>query len=194
MTVAHRARAYSAEASPTALLTASGVRNDWSSRQRQPVTSRASVDPGVWTGLLFHTPPRWVVSGLAVRDRIVALVGLRPVTQATFRVLTQNEREVLVGSDDRHLDFRASVRCAYGTVDVVTFVQVHNLLGWLYLVPARLVHSLIVRRMLRHAADRLDPGRSSHAAVQLRRQTEQAATRARDDEFLRVATHGSPLL
>ncbi|WP_246190566.1 DUF2867 domain-containing protein [Agromyces agglutinans] len=189
-----RPRAYSAEASPTALLAGARIRNDWSSRQRQPVTSRASADPAEWTRLLFHTPPTWVVSGLAIRDRLVALVGLRPVTEDTFRVLAQSEQEVLLGSDDRHLDFRASVRCAHGTVDVVTFVQVHNALGWLYLVPVRLVHSMIVRRMLRHAADRLDPGRSSHATVQRSRQVEEIATRVRDDEFRRIATRGGHLL
>ena len=67
--------------------------------------------------------------------------------------------EVLVGSDDRHLDFRASVRCAPGAVEMVTIVQIHNALGWVYLLPVRLVHSLMVRRMLRRAATRLDPRR-----------------------------------
>ena len=158
MTITQPTRAYSTAASSTALLATSGIRGDWSSCQRQPVSPRACADPAEWADRLFRDPPPWVASVLAVRDRAVALVGIRTTTQESFEVVAKNEHEVLVGSDERHLNFRASVRCSDGTVDVVTFVQAHNLLGWLYLCPVRLVHSLIVRRMLRRAASHLDPG------------------------------------
>ncbi|MCP2635476.1 DUF2867 domain-containing protein [Microbacterium sp. HD4P20] len=155
----HPARAFSAPASRTPLLRASAIRGDWTSRQRQPVTADACADPAVWTAALFHEPSATMTAVLAVRDRLVALVALRPASRDSFRVLARNEDEVLVGSDDRHLDFRASVRCTRHTVDVVTFVEVHNLLGRLYLMPVRIVHSTIVRGMLRRAAKRLDPAR-----------------------------------
>jgi hypothetical protein len=151
------ARAYPGVASPTTLLTASGIRDDWGDCQRQPVSPHACAKPTEWASSLFHDPPTWVASALSLRDRAVALLGLRVTSRETFRVLAQNEQEVLVGSDDRHLDFRASVRCSDGTVDVITFVQVHNRLGWLYLAPVRVVHPFMVRRMLARAASRLDP-------------------------------------
>nr|WP_240948923.1 DUF2867 domain-containing protein [Microbacterium sp. CFH 90308] len=151
------ARAYSAPAWRTALLRASAIRGDWTSRQRQPVTAHASTDPAVWTTVLFHEPSATMTAVLAVRDRLVALVGLRPSSRDSFRVLARTGDEVLVGSDDRHLDFRASVRRTRHTVDVVTYVEVHNLLGRLYLVPVRMAHAAIVRGMLRRAAKRLDP-------------------------------------
>jgi len=146
-------------ASPTALLAASGIRRDWSSRQQLRVSPRASADPAEWARVLFQDPPRWVASALAARDRAVGFLGLRATSHDRFGVRAENEHEVLVGSDDRHLDFRASVRCAPGTVEVVTFVQIHNALGRVYLLPVRLVHSPMVRRMLRRAATRLDPRR-----------------------------------
>jgi hypothetical protein len=152
-----RARAYSTDASPTVLLTASGIRPDWTDCQRQPVSSRACTDPAVWARVLFHESPAWVRSALSIRDRAVALLGLQPTTRDNFPVLAQNEEEVLVGSDDRHLDFRAAVRCADGAVDVITFVQIHNELGRFYLAPVRLVHALMVRKMLQSAAGHLDP-------------------------------------
>lgn len=151
------ARAFSAPAWRTALLQASDIRGDWASRQRQPVTAHACADPAVWTAALFHEPSAAMTAVLAVRDRLVARVGLRPASRDSFRVLARDGDEVLVGSDDRHLDFRASVRCTRHTVDVVTYVEVHNLLGLLYLVPVRMVHAAIVRGMLRRAAKRLDP-------------------------------------
>ncbi|MFB9316100.1 DUF2867 domain-containing protein [Cryptosporangium minutisporangium] len=157
MQVTRPTRAFSDVALPTTLLTASGIRDDWSDRQRQPVSPCACTDPGEWARSLFHNPPSWVASALSLRDKAVALLGIRAATPETFRVLARNEHEVLVGSDDRHLDFRASVRCADGTVDVVTFVQIHNLLGRLYLAPVRLGHAFMLRRMLARAAAQLDP-------------------------------------
>ncbi|MFI9534437.1 DUF2867 domain-containing protein [Nocardia fusca] len=150
------ARAYPAPAAPTALLLASGIRDDWSDCQRQPVTPNASTDPAEWARRIFHDPPRWVAAALSVRDRVVAILRLRSASPETFRVLARNGDEVLVGSDDRHLDFRASVRRTDDTVDVITFVEIHNLLGRLYLGPVRLVHASMVRQMLRRAARHLD--------------------------------------
>lgn len=150
-------RAYSVAAAPTALLTESGIRADWTSRQRQPVSERASTDPVEWAHRLFQDPPARVAAVLALRDRAVALVGLRPTSPSTFDVLQRTEREALVGMDDRHLDFRASVVCHPHGVDVTTFVQIHNRLGRLYLLPVRVLHSLVVRRMLGRAAAHLDP-------------------------------------
>lgn len=140
----------------TALLAASGVRPDWSSVQRLAVTPLASTDPAHWAHRMFHDPPAWIAATLALRDRAVRLVGLRTPSRDGFVVLTRTDDEVLVGSDDRHLDFRASVRCGHGSVDVITVVQVHNRLGWLYLLPVRLAHPFMVRRMLRRAALHLD--------------------------------------
>jgi hypothetical protein len=150
-------RAYPGVASSTTLLAASGIRDDWSDCQRQPVSPHACTNPSEWASRLFHDPPTWVASALSLRDRAVAFLGLRATSRETFGVLAQNEQEVLVGSDDRHLDFRASVRCSDGTVYVITFVQIHNRLGWLYLTPVRVVHPFMVRRMLGRAASRLDP-------------------------------------
>ncbi len=157
MTTRTSPRAYSAAAAPTPLLIASGVRDDWSDCQRQPVTANASSDPAEWARRLFHGPPRWVAAALSLRDRLVAMVGLRAASRDTFGVLARDGQEVLLGSDDRHLDFRASVRCGDGFVDVTTFVQIHNALGRLYLRPVRLVHGVMLRRMLRRAATHLDP-------------------------------------
>lgn len=136
----------------TPLLAASDVRGDWISCQRQRVTPGASTDPAYWARRMFADPPPWVGAALALRDRLVGLVGIRPSSRDTFAVLARSENEVIVGTDDRHLDFRASVRCSDGFVDVTTIVQVHNRLGWFYLLPVRLVHASMVRSMLARAA------------------------------------------
>ncbi|MBB5833622.1 DUF2867 domain-containing protein [Kribbella italica] len=155
MTDQHPADATSKPGS--ALLAACGVQADWSDCQRQPVGPSASTDPLAWTSELFHRPPAWVASALALRDRAVALFGIRTAAEHSFRVRASNEHEALIGTDDKHLDFRASIRCVDGAVEVITIVQIHNLLGRLYFAPVRLLHPPMVRQMLRRAAKELDP-------------------------------------
>jgi hypothetical protein len=61
---------------------------------------------------------------------------------------------------------------------------------------ARQLHERLARRtgLALLAWSRRQDERRTHDAVQLRRQTEQAATRARNGEFMRLATLGSPQL
>lgn len=139
------------------LLAASGLRSDWSDRQRLPVSARASTDPMEWADRLFHDLSPAAARLLAARDRLVSPLGLREASPESFAVHARTDREVLLGSDDRHLDFRAAVRRNTDSVDVVTVVEIHHLLGRLYLAPVRLVHGVLVRRMLRRAAAVLDP-------------------------------------
>jgi hypothetical protein len=119
--------------------------------------------------------PRWVGQLISARDRAVGVLGLktsqptpRGLTAADvrpgavlgiFRVFEAGEREVLVGVDDRHLDFRVlfHTQASGGRVRLVvsTFVQFNNWLGRAYFAPVRLGHALIVPAMLRSAVRRL---------------------------------------
>jgi uncharacterized protein DUF2867 len=150
-------RPFATTAGATPLLTAAGLRRDWADCQRLPVSPRASGAADAWADALFADPPPWVSAALRTRDRAVRAVGLRPAGTSTFPVVARTADEVLVGSDDRHLDFRASVRHTGRAVDVTTVVQTHGLLGRTYLAPVRVVHGALVRAMLQRAARRLDP-------------------------------------
>ena len=150
-------RPFSTTATPTALLSAAGLRRDWADCQRLVVSARANTDVDDWVDALFHDLPPWVATALRLRDRAVGVLGLRPAGTSNFPVVARAADEVLVGSDDRHLDFRASVLRVGQTVDVATVVHTHNLLGDLYLMAVRMVHGPMVRRMLQRAARRLDP-------------------------------------
>jgi hypothetical protein len=69
--------------------------------------------------------------------------------------------EVLLGSDERHLDFRVSVRREPTRVVVTTVVCLNNARGRAYSALVRLVHPTILRAMLARAAYRLSrPGRA----------------------------------
>jgi hypothetical protein len=77
-----------------------------------------------------------------------------------FPLQSRSEHELVVGEDDRHLDFRASVlvrrRDDGGGDELVatTVVRCHNALGRTYLAMISPFHSLIVRSGLRRAAQR----------------------------------------
>jgi len=109
---------------------------------------------------------------MAVRDAVVDKFGLKTATQLTslvaasgtdrvgfFKIYSASPTEVVLGEDDKHLDFRLSVLCTnqpspdgkrYLTLSTV--VHCHNLLGRLYIRAIAPFHRLIVRSSLSRAA------------------------------------------
>ena len=75
-----------------------------------------------------------------------------------FRVFDRRVDELLLGEDDRHLDFRVSVLVRNDGSDdwaiVSTVVRFNSWLGRAYFLPVRQFHKLIVPAMLRNAYQR----------------------------------------
>jgi len=128
-----------------------------------------SRDPQVVAHAILGRPAWWVRRLLAVRDVTVARFGLKTTDQlqlnarengsiAFFPVLSRSESELVLGVDDRHLDFRASILLGEmnddGAFDVIvtTVVRCHNTFGHAYLNLIRPFHVLVVRSNLRRAA------------------------------------------
>ncbi|WP_188762045.1 DUF2867 domain-containing protein [Sandarakinorhabdus glacialis] len=118
--------------------------------------------------ILTH-PPAWVGTLMLLRDAIMGRLGIKTAGQLRtrgdrrdridfFPVVSRSDREILVGEDDRHLDFRASVLVfADGGQDIVsmtTVVHCHNRLGRFYLMVIGPFHVVIVRTFIRNAARR----------------------------------------
>lgn len=125
------------------------------------------TDPQAWADAVFRDPPSWVVGLLGVRQALVGLLGIARDDGSAFDTLARERHEVLLGTDERHLDFRASVLCEPDRVVLSTVVQFHNSRGRAYFSIVRLVHPMIVRAMLTRAARRLsrssDPAASAGA-------------------------------
>jgi hypothetical protein len=110
-------------------------------------------------------PPPWFRALLAIRDTAVGALGLKTSADLReaarrdggdhidfFRVLDRRGDELVLGEDDRHLDFRLSVlrragRDGGSEVVLTTVVHCHNHLGRAYLAVIRPMHGLVVRRM-----------------------------------------------
>jgi hypothetical protein len=123
------------------------------------------------TELALTPAPAWLNFLIQLRDTLVSPFGVK--TTAAIRDETTRERridyfpitdaspdEVVVGEDDRHLNFRASfLRSeAQGHVDMyaTTVVHCNNLFGRAYLLVITPFHKLVVRSALARLKDKID--------------------------------------
>ena len=115
--------------------------------------------------------PSWVEGLLGLRDRLVAPLGIKTVGRlgavrprsagppavgdrlSIFRVESLDDREVVLGIDDSHLDVRISFLKRPGSLKttyvVGSLVQTHNLLGRVYMLPVAPFHRMLVAMMMR---------------------------------------------
>lgn len=139
----------------TPLLAGALPRVDFADAHTVEVFPGAPDDPQRWADAIFFDPPGWVGATLGLRNALVGLVGIARGDAASFATVARAADEVLLGTDERHLDFRASVRREPDRVVLSTVVTLHNRRGRLYFAPVRLLHPVIVRAMLTRAARRL---------------------------------------
>ena len=131
-------------------------------------------NPELLAKFMFAQQAPWVTGLMSLRDTIVSKLNLKitPVHEFRsgskkgikppfyFKVHASNDREVIMGEDDAHLDFRISV--LYRQPDeaedkeaqliVSTVVDCHNRLGRNYLRLITPFHRVIVKSGLRRAA------------------------------------------
>ncbi|MEY8830396.1 DUF2867 domain-containing protein [Sedimentitalea sp. XS_ASV28] len=108
--------------------------------------------------------PLWVRALLALRQIIMWPFGLRGEGSgkdsiAIFPVCKDTEQELVLGFDDKHLDFRISILSRDGHVHCATWVHRHNWLGRAYLAAVMPFHVFITKHMLARVAKH---ARSAH--------------------------------
>jgi len=115
------------------------------------------------TQLAFGGAPGWINGLLRLRNAAVSLFGLKageksskPLVEKAgiFPVLHQTPNRVVLGLDDKHLDFRLLVDVkdagdGIQTVTASTLVKTHNTFGRVYLAFVKPFHRMIVPAMLR---------------------------------------------
>lgn len=134
--------------------------------------SGALVNPELLARFIFSQQARWVSSLMAVRDAVVGRFGLKTAKQLTslgaesetgrvgiFKIYGTSPSEVVLGEDDKHLDFRISVLCSGSPspggkrhLTLSTVVRCHNRMGRLYILVIAPFHRLIIQSSLRRAA------------------------------------------
>lgn len=132
----------------------------------------ASTNPELLARFIFAHQAPWISSLMAVRDALVAGFGLKTAKHlasletesgagrlSIFKIYSTSPTEVVIGEDDKHLDFRLSVLCsgqssprAKRHLILSTVVRCHNRLGRLYIFFIAPFHRLVVQSSLRSAA------------------------------------------
>ncbi|HWM58628.1 MAG TPA: DUF2867 domain-containing protein [Pseudonocardia sp.] len=153
----------------TPLLSGALPRVDFADAHAVRVFPGAATDPQVWADAVFGRPAPWVAAVLAAREALVGVVGIARSGSSSFDTVARSADEVLLGSDEGHLDFRCSVRREPERVVLSTVVQLHNRRGRCYFALVRRVHPVIARALLTRAARRLagssNPARSGLARM-----------------------------
>jgi len=123
---------------------------------------------------LFACTPVWVKALVKIRGMVAGVLGLRHggaagfqlAPDATFEVgqpagmfsiRSIEPGEVIVGNNDKHLDFRISIyRSSSNNVEMVTVstaVEIHNTMGRIYMFVIKPFHRCIARAMVQGAID-----------------------------------------
>lgn len=131
------------------------------------------ANPEQLARIVFAQQPAWATALMKIRDVIVAGFGLKTAAQLTavdeagragrvgiFKIYKVADQEIVLGEDDKHLDFRISLLCDAPSVHaherrrlvLSTVVQCHNRLGRTYIMLIAPFHRLIVQASLRRAA------------------------------------------
>jgi hypothetical protein len=127
---------------------------DWSDAYAVAIpTDGRRRDPQEWADAVFRSPPPFLTRFLfGARELLVRVVGIERGGRHVFNTVSRTEHEVLLGADQEHLGFRASVLVDVDRVVLSTVVELRNRRGRAYFALVRRIHPLIVRGMLARAA------------------------------------------
>ncbi|MTV17376.1 MULTISPECIES: DUF2867 domain-containing protein [Bradyrhizobium] len=127
-------------------------------------TARPDLDARHAAEAMVARQPRWIEWLLALRNFIVAPLGLKTSGAADgvardmigiFPVVSETPERLVAGFNDKHLDFRLVVDVASAgavrSITATTLVLTHNWFGRAYLTVILPFHRLIVPAMLRKA-------------------------------------------
>jgi len=114
------------------------------------VAAPSNVDAPEAKRRIIAGTPGWVKSLMVMRNQLVGLGGLKTAPISDFPVLAESPEQVLLGFDDKQLNFRIVVHLATATqqLSLTTIVRTHNFFGRAYLRIVLPFHRLIVRRMI----------------------------------------------
>jgi hypothetical protein len=125
--------------------------------------------------LFFSTGPKWIDKLFAFRNKVVKLFGLKTADNISkrqlqlenfkgelgeqvglFKVIHKTDNEIILGEDDKHLDFRISLFLEPKNIEtnqnqliISTLVKFNNRFGEIYFIPVRPFHKQIVPTVLK---------------------------------------------
>ena len=101
--------------------------------------------------------PGWANALMRLRNLLMKPLGLKTESsdtgdRAIFPVHIDETDELIIGTDDRHLNFRIAIVRQNGMIHMATWVHRNNLLGRIYLAVVMPFHILLTRGAMRRIA------------------------------------------
>jgi hypothetical protein len=133
---------------------ASLTRVDAADTYTTPLRADDSREPAAWQAGLFAGIPGWVSALMGVRHVLVKPFGLETGGAKSlgdgFPVLSSSPTRIVMGIDDKHLDFRLVVDVdePAGDVAFTTLVQIHGRSGRAYWAVVKHFHPVVMRSMM----------------------------------------------
>ena len=141
-----------------------------------------NITPTQMGKAFFCSAPKWTEYLFTLRNRMVSFLGLKTSTKpqnhlellvnfkcepgealGLFKVFSKTDSEVILGEDDKHLNFRVSLfyesdsdEASEKRLIISTTVKFNNWFGRLYFLPVRPIHRLIVPAMLKGMVKQLE--------------------------------------
>lgn len=127
----------------------------------------------------FLGAPKWVSSLMQFRNKLVTYLGLKTDQQqeksieaihtsnfeigekfGLFEVTNRTKNEIIMGTDDKHLNFRVSIylkdcQDKNYTIYLTTAVQINNALGKIYFFVIKPFHKIVVRVFIKKIKEQL---------------------------------------
>jgi len=119
------------------------------------------------TNLIFNTSPKWLELLFKLRNNLVKIIGLKTDIPKDynetfkvggyvkfFKIYSISNRQVVLGVDDSHLNFRAIIENNISknyNIKVTTLVQFNNKKGNIYMNIIKPFHRLVVKKMVKNA-------------------------------------------
>ncbi|MEN7551185.1 DUF2867 domain-containing protein [Rapidithrix thailandica] len=142
---------------------------DFADGFQAPVSTQGKLTKEDIVKAFFQSSPGWIKVLMQIRNFLASLVGLKTgktkeVTSITlkkgqltglFHIYDVAENEVLLGENDKHLDFRVSfikekLTHSKHLLTICTIVQIHGALGRVYWLFVKPFHKRIVPVILRN--------------------------------------------
>ncbi len=151
--------------------------DSYQSSYRDPYNKVSSKDIGK---AFFSAAPNWTRRLFAFRNKLVRVFGLKTSQPphnsdeffnnfswqpgeriGIFQVFKKTENEVIMGENDKHLNFRVSLlKEQYNgnsqLLTISTVVEFNNWFGRLYFLPVKPLHKIIVPAMLKSILKHLE--------------------------------------
>jgi len=165
----------------SSVLNQTGKKYDYTDSFQGTIADKENKLQPVDIGKAFlSAAPKWMNRLLALRDKIAGIFGLKTSRNAgrqsilarftgergervgLFKVFDKTDKEIVLGEDDRHLDFKVSLfldKCRENETEkqltISTTVVYKNLFGRLYFLFVKPFHQFIAPAMLQSIIQKL---------------------------------------